>query len=78
MRIGTWLLGVVGGGAVGLAVAATMTYMDWRLNPGGIFHDAENTHWAIVWDTAISWFLPVGAIATALAWLVLYLLSRRH
>ena len=77
MKIKTWLLGAIAGGAVGVAVASTMTFLDWRLNPGGIFHDAENTHWGVVWDTAISWFLPVGGIATALALLILLVLERR-
>lgn len=73
-----WIIGVGIGAAVGLAVASTMTFLDWRINPGGIFHDAYNTDWAIVWETATSWFLPVAAIVAVFTWLLLYALSRRH
>lgn len=54
MKSKLWIIGVGIGAAVGLAVASTMTFLDWRNNPGGIFHDAYNTDWAIVWETATS------------------------
>lgn len=72
-----WVVGVGLGGTVGLLVAAAATFMDWHLNPGGIFHDAEHTDWAIVRETAISWFVPVAATVTALSLIVLYVVSRR-
>lgn len=65
------LLGLVAGIAAGVAVAAIMTFLDWRLNPGGVFHDEAGTHWRAVWQTLISWFLPVALVVTAFAWLVL-------
>lgn len=46
----------------GVLVALAMTGNDWRLNPGGVFHDAEGTDWRIVGETALSWFLPVAAL----------------
>ncbi len=77
MKSSSWLLGAGTGFGVGFAVAATMTFLDWRLNPGGIFHDEMGTHWKVVWDTAISWFLPVAAIATVTVWVVLWALTFR-
>ena len=65
------LASLVAGVVAGIAVAVTMTFLDWRLNPGEVFHDETGTHWGAVWETAISWFLPVALIATAFAWLVL-------
>ncbi len=78
MKSKYWVIGVGVGAVVGLAVASAMTILDWRLNPGGIFHDAESTDWAIVSETAASWFLPVAAAVTVLAWLVLYILSHQR
>jgi hypothetical protein len=45
--------------ALGLLVASAMTFHDWRLNPGGLFHGAEGTAWGVVWETWSSWFGPV-------------------
>ena len=61
----------------GLIVASVMTFLDWRLNPGGIFHDAQGTDWSVVWETAVSWFTPIAAAAGAVAAVVLFLISRR-
>ena len=77
MKRKSWLLGAGIGFGAGLIVAATMTFLDWRLNPGSIFHDGTGTHWNMVWDTAISWFLPVAAIATASTWVLLWALALR-
>ena len=55
------------GAAVGLVVSVVMTFLDWRLNPGGIFHGAEGTDWMIVWETAFSWFAPAFVLAVVLA-----------
>ena len=51
----------------GLVVATVATLLDWRLNPGGIFHDAAGTNWAVVAETAMSWFLPVALLVAAVA-----------
>ena len=55
------------GVATGLVVAITMTWMDWRLNPGGIFRHQEGTNWPIVLETALSWFVPILLCASVLA-----------
>lgn len=65
--------GAIFGVIVGVLLAAIATGYDWHLNPSGIFHDAAGNHWDIIFDTAISWFLPVApvvAIFAALAFLL--------
>lgn len=70
------MLTVMVGIVAGLLVAVTMTALDWRLNPGGIFHNETGTSWRIVFETAYSWFLPVTmAVSTVLA--VVFALSGR-
>ena len=64
------LLAVGVGALVGVVVAAVMTFLDWRLNPGGIFHDTQGTDWGIVLETAVSWFGPVFVVVTVLALLL--------
>lgn len=66
------MVGVV----LGLVVASAMTILDWRLNPGGIFHNEQGTDWDVVTATAVSWFAPVGAAATILVSVVLFVVSR--
>ena len=63
-------------GLVASAVLAmVMTFADWRLNPGGIFHGDQGTNWTIVWDTLVSWFVPTVPVAVILAIAVLFLVS---
>ncbi len=54
-----------------------MAYVDWRRNPQGIFHDARGTHWEVVWETAVSWFVPVAFGAFVVSAAVLFWFSRR-
>lgn len=54
-----WIVTIVIGFAVGVTVASIMAFFDWRLNPGRIFHSDNGTDWHIVWQTWISWFIPV-------------------
>lgn len=65
------------GGLVAFLIAAVMTFIDWRLNPGGIFRGPAGADWQIVWDTWISWFLPVFPVAALLALVILGVVSRR-
>lgn len=60
-------IGLPVGLAVGLVVAAATTFADWRVNPGGLFHDGEGTNWRTVVETGLSWFIPVAALVGALA-----------
>jgi hypothetical protein len=76
------IVDVIGTGILaGLLVSAVMTFLDWRLNPGGVFHGAAGTDWLIVRDTAWSWFWPVALAGAALALPVVGFLQwrkRRH
>ena len=47
-------------------VAGVASFMDWQLNPGGIFHGAAGTNWSIVWATWASWFAPVFLLVAVL------------
>lgn len=64
------------------ALAALMSFIDWRLNPGGIFRDAERTHWPVVWETFASWLWPAlllfGPLALAAALLRARAMARRR
>ncbi len=48
---------------VAVFVAGVMTFMDWRLNPAGIFRTDAGTDWTRVAETAASWFFPTAVIA---------------
>lgn len=66
-----WIGAISAALLVSATVAGIATYLDWRLNPDGIFQGADGTDWAVVWETWISWFAPVlllAAIVLALAW----------
>ena len=61
------LTGVGIGIGVGLLVAVSITFMDWRFNPGEIFHGPGGTNWEIVGETAWSWFWPCALAAMPVA-----------
>ena len=63
MRARSWYLGAIVGLTTGLLVSIPMTISDWRLNPSGLFHNEQGTDWAIVTETAFSWFWPVALVA---------------
>ena len=65
MHARVWKVAVVIGVLIGLVVSSVMTFMDWRLNPAGIFHNEAGTDWEVVTETALSWLWPV-ALATCL------------
>ncbi len=69
MKIRHWIASIGIAMAVGLGVAVPVTISDWRLNPAGVFHSADGTHWQAVAETALSWFWPLasGAFVAALA-----------
>ena len=78
MNYRQWIFGAGFGIAVGLLIASVMTFIDWHINPGELFHGVEGTNWAIVLETASSWFFPVAAIALAITWAVVYLRTRKR
>ena len=72
MHLRTWKIATVTGFLTGLVVAAAMTIMDWRLNPGGIFHSELGTDWTVVAETALSWLWPVALLALLVTAIMLY------
>jgi H+/Cl- antiporter ClcA len=62
LRAKSWIIGSAVGVVVGLVVAASFTFADRRLNPGGIFRDENGTRWGILLETGLSWFLPVALL----------------
>jgi len=78
MNIRSWLLGGIVGSLVGLIIAVGMTFVDWRLNPAGIFHSEEGTDWDIVFETALSWFWPVALIVLVLTVIMHSWISRER
>lgn len=76
MSIRSWLWGCLVGSIAGLVVAVPVTIADWRLNPSGLFHNAQGTNWGVVTETALSWFWPVALIAFILTVVVQSLIAR--
>lgn len=71
-----WLHSLAIGSITALIVAGTMTFRDWRLNPGGLFRDELGTQWDVVAETAASWFFPVATFVSVVAVLVFFSLFR--
>jgi hypothetical protein len=66
---------------ISLGVAATMTGLDWRKNPEGLFHGPGGTDWVIVRETFFSWFwplLPLVGIVGVLGAVALHSLRSRR
>ena len=59
----SWWLGTLVGLTAGSLVSLPATFLDWRLNPGGIFHSQSGTDWVVVTETFVSWFVPVALVA---------------
>ncbi len=72
-----WVYALLLGVTVGFIVASVMSFLDWRLNPSGIFHSDLGTNWRFVWDTWISWFMPVFVVGSAVSIPALSWLSKR-
>jgi len=71
------LYAMVLGTAVGFVTASVMSFLDWRLNPSGIFHSELGTNWRFVWDTWLSWFVPMFVVGSVAAVVVFLWMSRR-
>lgn len=65
MNVRPWIVGAGLGVATGLLVASAMSFVDWRMNSGGIFHNEQGTNWLFVRETWVSWFIPVVLSASA-------------
>ncbi|MEQ8206511.1 MAG: hypothetical protein RIA65_10070 [Woeseia sp.] len=65
--------GVFIGAGAGVLVAAVATAYDWYLNPSELFHDSAGSHWDVIFDTTVSWFLPVTLVVAIIAVIALLL-----
>jgi len=61
---------------VGIVVGLVMTTIDYVRNPAGIFHDAAGIHWNHVFETWVSWFVPVALVAIVVSVVVLFWIAR--
>ena len=75
MHAHTLTLASIVGFLTGLVISAAMTVLDWRLNPSSIFHDERGTDWAVVTETALSWFVPAALAASLATAVVLYVIA---
>jgi hypothetical protein len=55
-----------------------MTFLDWRENPAGLFHDQSGTDWRVVLETAVSWFVPVALVTIFPAFIVFSFVARKQ
>lgn len=76
MKTKLWIIGILSGLLAGIVVAVIMTYQDWQLNPSGIFHNEQGANWPVVWETALSWLLPIWALVSGLVLICLLIISR--
>ena len=76
MRTRSLNVGVLAGLCAGVLAAVVMSFLDWRRNPSGLFHDEHGTNWPIVAETAFSWFWPVALFVFVAACAAHYLLTR--
>jgi len=70
-----WVAGFLAGFGIALVLTLIVTLWDWLENPSQIFHGAEGTHWGVVAETALSWFLPTLLYAVLIAWCGTFLVS---
>lgn len=71
--------GIVAALLIALAVAVVPAFIDWRLNPGGVFRGAEGTHWGAVFETVWTWFWPVFLVVVPVMVVIhAWLLHRRR
>ena len=75
--IKTWLLGATFGALVALSVAVPPTFLDWSLNPGGLFRSDSGTNWDAVFETLLSWFWPIFIVATTILTLFFTWLTKK-
>ena len=72
LRIRGALIGLV----VGITVGLVMTAIDYIRNPAGVFHDEAGIHWRHVFETWVSWSVPVALIAIVVSVIVLFWIAR--
>jgi len=51
-----------------LLFSVLATWLDWRVNPSGIFYSELVIHWSVVWQTLGSWLWPLWLMFLALGY----------
>lgn len=64
------LFGIVTGAFLSTIITVTVLIWEWLENPGGIYRNATGTNFGIVFETAISWIVPVFLSTFAIATIV--------
>ncbi len=59
---------------IALLLSMLATWMDWRVNPSGIFYSESVIHWLVVWQTLSSWLWPLWVMLAALGYVGMVLL----
>lgn len=54
-----WQFGLLVGGIIALVITIIITTWELIENPGGIYRRPDGIYWQFVFDTAVSWFIPV-------------------
>ncbi len=62
-----FLFGLSIGLALGFLLAVLFSGIEWWNNYSGLFRDASGTNWEMVYETALSWFLPTLLFVAPLA-----------
>ena len=71
-----WLRVITISVLAGTIAASAITFLDWRLNPGGIFRDTQGTDWTVVAETALSWYWPVTVLVFLVGVATVFLFAR--
>lgn len=77
MNYRVWNRGAVIAGAIAAAAAGVMAFRDWSLNPSGVFRGPAGTAWPAVWETWLSWFFPLLALAAMVVMPIVFWRARR-
>jgi len=49
-----------------LSTSGIMTWLDWRVNPSGLFHGQDGTNWPVVGETMLSWLWPLTLLGVVM------------
>lgn len=70
LRRNSLVFALLTGILVSITVTGIVMIMEWQENPAGIFHDETGVHWHFVFDTVISWIVPVFLYTLVFAFLL--------
>ena len=53
---------------IALIISVFATWLDWRVNPSGLFYSDSDIHWAVVWETLSSWLWALWLVFMGLGY----------